>query len=53
MFHIMKHAHNGVPFLHLNRRVLTEQHAILFTVFVILVETMNGLILTNLPQNFG
>lgn len=51
-FILMKHAHNGVPFP-LNRLVLTEQRAILFTVFVILVETMNGLILTNLPQNFG
>jgi hypothetical protein len=39
--------------LHLNRLVPMEQLAILSTVSVILVETMDGPILTNHPQNFG
>lgn len=39
--------------VHLNRLVLVEQPAILSTVSVILVETMNGQILTDHPQNFG
>lgn len=39
--------------VHLNRLVLVEQPATLSTVSVILVETMNGQILTDHPQNFG